>query len=72
MTTPSVIEVPAQLEPVEPDPFIDALPPSSDPVARRLERDLRARRVERVRRLLRMRAERGVRNGGTASATDRL
>jgi hypothetical protein len=72
MTTPSVIEVPQHLEPVEPDPFIDALPPSSDPVARRLERELRERRVERVRRLLGVRAERGVRNGRTVSGTDRL
>ena len=71
MTTPSVTEMPTELEPVEPDPFIEALPRSLDPVAHRVERELRERRIERVRRLMRMRTDRGARNGRKASGTDR-
>jgi hypothetical protein len=69
MTTPSVTELPPGLEAVEPDPFIETLPRPLDLDAARHDRKLRERRLERVRRLMRMRA---TRNGRTARATDRV
>ncbi len=55
MTTPHVTELPLALEPVEPDPFIEALPSPSGPAARRAERDERRRRLDLVRRLMSVR-----------------
>jgi hypothetical protein len=52
MTTPHVTELPLALEPVEPDPFIEALPSPSGPAARRAEREERRRRLDLVRRLM--------------------
>ena len=65
MTTPRVTEMPLRLEPVEPDPFIEVRPRSSDVRPRPLEREERERRVELVRRFLR------VRNGSPSRRTER-
>jgi hypothetical protein len=65
MTTPRVTEMPLRLEPVEPDPFIAARSRSSDVRPRPVEREERERRVELVRRFLR------VRNGTPARRTER-
>ena len=70
MTTPHVTEMPLRLEPVEPDPFIDALP---RPSAVRTAREERERRVELVRRVMRVkrRSLDGIRNGRPAGRTER-
>jgi hypothetical protein len=70
MTTPHVTELPLALEPVEPDPFIEALPSASGPAARRAERDERRRRLDLVRRLMSVRAGH-TRNGRPARRTNR-
>jgi hypothetical protein len=57
MTTPHVTELPLALEPGELDPFIEALPAPSGPTARRAERDERRRRLDLVRRLMRVRGD---------------
>jgi hypothetical protein len=53
MTTPSVTEMPLRLEPVEPDPFIEAPSPSSAVRPHLAEREERERRVALVRRVMR-------------------
>jgi hypothetical protein len=75
MTTPHVTELPLALEPVEPDPFIDALPSPSGPATRRTEREERRRRLDLVRRLMSVRAgdtpvRDGTRNGRPARRTN--
>jgi hypothetical protein len=69
VTTPHVTELPLRLEPVEPDPFIVALPRAAGARARRADREQRERRIELVRRLLRVR--RGEWAGGQARGTAR-
>ena len=76
MTTPHVTELPLALEPVEPDPFIDALPSPSGPATRRTEREERRRRLDLVRRLLSAPAGEApmryaARNGRPARRTNR-
>ena len=76
MTTPRVTEMPLWMEPVEPDPFIEALPRSSAVRPRLTEREERERRVELVRRLMRVQAGDGpardrTRNGWAARRTQR-
>jgi hypothetical protein len=76
MTTPRVTEMPLRLEPVEPDPFIEALPPSSAVHPHLTEREERERRVERVRGVMRAHAgdgaaREGMRNGWPARTTER-
>ena len=65
MTTPHVTEMPLRLEPVEPDPFIEALPRPSVVCPARTGREERERRVELVRRVMRarQRSRDGTRNG---------
>jgi hypothetical protein len=69
MTTPHVTELPLALEPVEPDPFIEALP-SPPAAARRAEREERRRRLDLVRRLMSAPAG-STRNGRPARRTNR-
>jgi hypothetical protein len=76
MTTPRVTETPLRMEPVEPDPYIEALPRSSAVPPRLTEREERERRVELVRRLMRVQAGDGpardrTRNGWAARRTQR-
>jgi hypothetical protein len=76
MTTPHVTQNPLVLEPVEPDPFIEAPSRPPGPTARRTEREQRMRRIDLVRRLLRVRAgealaREGARNGWPARRTER-
>ena len=72
MTSPRVTETPLRMEPVEPDPFIEALPRSSAVRPRLTERAERERRVELVRRLMRIHAGDGrARNGWAARRTQR-
>jgi hypothetical protein len=76
MTTPHVTELPLKLEPVEPDPFIEAPPSPSGPTARRAEREERRRRLDLVLRLMRVRSgdtltRDGARNGRPAPRTKR-
>jgi hypothetical protein len=74
MTTPHVTEMPLRLEPVEPDPFIEALSWSSVVRPRLTEREERERRVELVRRVRRLpgdgSAREGIRNGWRARRTE--
>ena len=75
MTSPRVTETPLRMEPVEPDPFIEALPRSTAVGPRVTEREVRERRVELV-RLIRIqagdgRARDGARNGWAARRTQR-
>ncbi len=58
MTTPRVTEIPIEMAPVEPDPFIDAGPRAAAARRRLSERQARQRRTELVRHLIRMRAQR--------------
>ena len=58
MTTPRVTEIPIEMAPVEPDPFIDAGPRAAVARQRLSEREARQRRTELVRRTMRMRAQR--------------
>ena len=74
MTSPRVTETPLRMEPVEPDPFIEALPRSTA-VRPRLTEE-RERRVELVRRLMRIQvvdgpARDGTRNGWAVRRTQR-
>jgi hypothetical protein len=72
MTTPHVTELPLALEPVEPDPFIEALPSPSGPAERRAEREERRRRLDLVRGPMRNTPTRdGTRNGRPARRTNR-
>jgi hypothetical protein len=71
MTTPRVTEMPLRLEPVETDPFIEALPRSSAARPSLTEREERERRVELVRRVMRGPAREGIRNGWPAPRTER-
>jgi hypothetical protein len=72
MTSPRVTEMSLRMEPVEPDPFIEALPRSTAVRPRLTEREERERRVELVRRLMRIEAGDGrVRNGWAARRTHR-
>ena len=73
MTTPHVTEMPRRLEPVQPDPFIEDIAPSSAARSRLTEREDRVPRVDLVRRFMRVRAgnDPGIRNGWPARATDR-
>jgi len=76
MTTPRVTETPLRLEPVEPDPFIEAQARSSAVRPRLTEREKRERRVELVRRVMRIHAgvgpaNEGIRNGWPARRTER-
>ena len=67
MTTPRVTELPQQLEPVQPDPFIESRPRVAVADPRLAEREARERRLELVRRTLRD----GARNGSAARGTQR-
>jgi hypothetical protein len=72
MTSPRVTETPLRMEPVEPDPFIEALARSTAVRPRLTEREERERRVELVRRLMRIQAGDGrARNGWAARRTQR-
>jgi hypothetical protein len=76
MTMPRVTEMPLRLEPVEPDPFIEAQSRSSAVRPRLTEREERERRVELVHRAMRVRADGrpardGFRNGWPARVTER-
>jgi hypothetical protein len=72
MTSPRVTETPLRMEPVEPDPFIEALSRSTAVRPRLTEREERERRVELVCRLMRIQAGDGrVRNGWAARRTQR-
>jgi hypothetical protein len=71
MTTPRVTEMPRRLEPVQPDPFIEAQSRSPAVRPRLTERKERERRVELVRRVVRAHAgdgpaREGIRNGSAA------
>ena len=55
MTTPRVTEIPIAMAPVEPDPFIDVTSRASVVQRRLTEREARERRMELVRRTMRMR-----------------
>ena len=57
MTTPRVTEIPIEMAPVEPDPFIDAGVRTVAAQRRFSEREARQRRTELVRHLIRMRAQ---------------
>jgi len=75
MTSPRVTETPLRMEPVEPDPFIEALSQSTAVRPRLTEREERERRVELV-RLMRIQAgagpaRDGARNGWSARRTQR-
>jgi hypothetical protein len=66
--------IPLRLEPVEPDPFIEALSrPSAAVRPARTGREERERRVELVRRVMRAkrRSRDGTRNGRSAGRTER-
>jgi hypothetical protein len=65
MTTPHVTEIPLPLQPVEHDPFADGLTQPVSIRAARLERELRRRRLEAVRRLLKTRPVRPAARGRT-------
>jgi hypothetical protein len=72
MTSPRVTETPLRIEPVEPDPFIDALPRSTAVRPRLTEPEERERRVELVRRPMRIQAGDGpARNGWAPRRTQR-
>jgi hypothetical protein len=71
MTSPRVTETPLRMEPVEPDPFIEALPRSTAVRPRLTEREERERRVELVRRLMRIQGDGRARNGWAARRTQR-
>jgi hypothetical protein len=76
MTTPRVTETPLRLQPVEPDPFIEAQARSSAVRPRLIEREKRERRVELVRRATRIHAgvgpgNEGIRNGWPTRSTER-
>ena len=58
MTTPRVTEIPIAMAPVEPDSFIDVTSRASVVQRRVTEREARERRMELVRRLMRVRAAR--------------
>ena len=58
MTTPRVTEIPIAMASVEPDPFIDVSSRGSVVQRRVSERVAHERRMELVRRLLRVRAAR--------------
>jgi hypothetical protein len=55
MTTPRVTEIPIAMVPVEPDSFIDVIPCPSVVQRRVTERETHERRMELVRRTMRMR-----------------
>jgi hypothetical protein len=59
MTTPRVTEMPLRLEPVQPDPFIDAQSRSTVARPRVTEQQQRERRLELVRRAMRGQAGEG-------------
>jgi hypothetical protein len=59
MTTPRVTEMPLRLEPVQPDPFIDAQSRSTVARPRVTEQQQRERRMELVRRAMRGQAGEG-------------
>ena len=65
MTSPRVTEMPLRMEPVEPDPFIAELSPSSAVRPRLTGREDREPRVELVRRLMRVQAGDGPARDGT-------
>ena len=65
MTSPRVTETPLRMEPVEPDPFIEALPRPTAARPRLTEREERERRVKLVRRLMRVQAGDGPARDGT-------
>ena len=72
MTSPRVTETPLRMEPVEPDPFIEALPRPTAARPRLTEREERERGVELVRRPMRIQAGYGrARNGWAARRTQR-
>jgi hypothetical protein len=75
MTTPRVTELPLRLEPVEPDPFIDARSPSFGGRQSPAEREERERRIQLVLRVMRYADERArreaIRNGWPARRTER-
>jgi hypothetical protein len=76
MTTPRVTELPLRLEPVEPDPFIEALSRPSAVRSRLTEREARERRMELVRSVMRRlagngRPRDGMRNGWPVRRTER-
>jgi hypothetical protein len=55
MITPRVTEIAIAMAPVEPDPFITALSRTAVAQRRLSEREVRERRTEPVRRVIRMR-----------------
>jgi hypothetical protein len=76
MTAPCVTEMPLRLEPVEPDPFIEARSRSSAVRPSPTEREDRERRVELVLRVMRVHASGGtrreaIRNGWPSRRTER-
>ena len=72
MTSPRVTETPLRMEPVEPDPFIEALPRSTAVRPRLTEQEECERRVELVRHVMRIQAGDGrARNGSAARRTQR-
>ena len=58
MTTPRVTVIPIAMAPVEPDSFIDVTSRTSTAQRRVAEREAHERRMELVRRIMRMRAAR--------------
>jgi hypothetical protein len=77
MTTPRVTEMPLRLEPVQPDPFIEAPSRPRAAVPRSAEREERERRVELVRRVMHVHTaaagapDDGFRNARPTRATER-
>ena len=72
MTTPHVTELPQRLEPVQPDPFIEAGPQLPAAGTRLGEREERERRLRQVGTLMRVDAGGGSgRNGSPAGRTER-
>lgn len=53
MTTPRVTEIPIALAAVEPDPFAEVTPRAAVAQRRLDDRDVRARQLELVRRIMR-------------------
>jgi len=58
MTTPRVTEIPIAMAPVEPDSFIDVTSRAAVVQRRVTEREAHERRVELVRRIMKMRSAR--------------
>ena len=68
MTTPRVTEMPLRLEPVQPDPFIDAPSRPRAVTPRLTEREERERRIELVCRVMHVHAAAGASRDGFRNA----